>query len=317
MNLMIDGRRALFVDLIDYAGMFPPATLSLQDAVAEYRRARTGPHGWLLGRFLCPTSRLEDLAAHLTTAMQPGEPPWRVSAIFDEPLGPAAMHTRVFDRYMSPAATVAFIEAGTPSDDGRPTADAYDQIAPTVTAAAGISGVVMPFLEIEHTGGWEMGIPDAVEAISRLSRERIRPLGAKFRTGGLTPEAFPSPAQLALFISSCFRLEVPFKATAGLHGPIRHADANLGVIRHGFVNLLAAAAFSHAGAGTDVLIKVLEEQDPDAFKVTAVGLRWRDDLAGTTTLRSTRGFFRSYGSCSFDEPIAHLNELQMLAGVMT
>ena len=44
---------------------------------------------------------------------------------------------------------------------------------------------------------------------------------AKVRTGGLTPEAFPAPADLARFLYRCAKARVPFKATAGLHHPIR------------------------------------------------------------------------------------------------
>ncbi len=314
MNLLIDGRRALFADLIDYAGMFPPASLPLTDAVAEYRRARSGKHGWLLGRFLCPSSRLEDLAAHLTTSMQADEAPWRVSAIFDEPLGPAAMHTSVFERYMDPAATIELIEAKAPLEaaDGRPVEDVVELLAPVAIAATGISPSVTPLLEVGRPGGWETGIPNALQAISQVTRERLRPIGAKLRTGGLTADAFPSSEQVALFIDSCVRHDVPFKATAGLHHPFRHHDKELGVMRHGFLNLLAAAALSRDGVGPDVLVEVIDEQDPDALRASPAGLRWRDYLVGTPTLRKTRALFRGYGSCDFDEPVADLEELQMV-----
>src|SRR5688500_4363202 len=58
------GARAAFLaGLIDDAGMFPPAQLPLADSVARHRgdRARAG---WLLGRFLCPASQLDELLAH-------------------------------------------------------------------------------------------------------------------------------------------------------------------------------------------------------------------------------------------------------------
>ncbi|MEA2001264.1 MAG: hypothetical protein U9N84_05180 [Actinomycetota bacterium] len=317
MNLLLDGRRALFADLIDYAGIFPPASLSLTEAVAEYRRARSGPHGWLLGRFLCPTSRLEDLAAHLTASMQADEAPWRVSAIFDEPLGPAAMHTSVFERYMDPAATVELIEAKTPREtaDGRTVEDAIVLLAPVAIAATSISPSVTPFLEIGRGDGWESGFPNALQAISRLSLERLRPIGAKLRTGGLIADAFPSPEQVALFIESCVQHDVPLKATAGLHHPFRHYDKELDVMRHGFLNLLAAAALSRDGVGRDTLVAVINEQDPDALRASPAGLRWRDHLVGTPTLRKTRALFRGYGSCDFDKPIADLDELRMLTPV--
>src|SRR4029453_5328723 len=40
---------------------FPPASMSLDDALAEDRRARESPHAALIGRFVVPSDRLPDL----------------------------------------------------------------------------------------------------------------------------------------------------------------------------------------------------------------------------------------------------------------
>jgi hypothetical protein len=49
-----DARRALLTRLFDHAPMFPPASLPLEEALAEDERARTSEHAWLLGRFVVP-----------------------------------------------------------------------------------------------------------------------------------------------------------------------------------------------------------------------------------------------------------------------
>src|SRR5262249_38876805 len=73
-------------------------------------------------------------------------------------------------------------------------------------------------------------------------------LRAKIRTGGTPADAFPSPADVARFLSACIAARVPFKATAGLHHPVRgeHAltyapDSAVGIM-HGFLNVFVAAA---------------------------------------------------------------------------
>jgi hypothetical protein len=48
----------LFEGLVDDAGLFPPTSLSMTDALARHRAVR---HPVLTGRFLCPASRLGEL----------------------------------------------------------------------------------------------------------------------------------------------------------------------------------------------------------------------------------------------------------------
>jgi hypothetical protein len=54
-------RRALLERLIDHAALFPPASMSMEDALAEDRAARGSSYAWMLDRFVCPASRLGEL----------------------------------------------------------------------------------------------------------------------------------------------------------------------------------------------------------------------------------------------------------------
>jgi hypothetical protein len=122
-------------------------------------------------------------------------------------------------------------------------------------------------------------------------------LRAKVRCGG---SVIPTVPRLAELIQACRRLEVPFKATAGLHQPLRHDD------EHGFLNLLAAAVF---GDEEDALA----EEDPGAFAVSADTFRWRDREAGPDEIALIRRqLFVSFGSCSAQEPIDGLVALGLL-----
>jgi len=104
---------------------------------------------------------------------------------------------------------------------------------------------------------------------------------------------------LAEFVQACRRLEVPFKATAGLHHPLRRGD------EHGFLNLLAAAVFGDEE-------EALADEDPESFGVSAESFRWRDHTAGGVEIGRARDLFVSFGSCSAQEPIDGLQALGML-----
>ncbi len=306
--------RALFSDLIDYAGLFPPALLDLDEAVAEYRAARTGRHRWLIGRFIITATQLEELGGRLMASMVAGEEPWAISAILDGEVAAAAVLVRAFDAEMEPGAQVALLEVPLPAaaSDGRSRSDAFAASRSAVTAALTASAVATPLFEVPRTEGWRKGIGNALAALSDHRAEERRPLGAKLRCGGLTVEAFPDPEQVAEFIHHCTQLGLPYKATAGLHHPVRHFDEELGIKRHGFLNLLMAGALARRGADRDELATVIAEDDPAAFAVSAAGFKWRDSTVRVGELSATRSQFASYGSCSFDDPIEDLIGLGMI-----
>jgi hypothetical protein len=150
---------------------------------------------------------------------------------------------------------------------------------------------------------WELvpgrGLRGAVAAV------REARAGAKIRCGG---ESVPPVEAVAAFVVACRDAGVRFKATAGLHHPIRHGD------RHGFLNLLAAAVFAHAdGLGEDELATVLAEEDPGAFSLDADALAVHGHRADAAAIDGARAeLFAAYGSCSFDEPVDDLTALGVL-----
>ncbi len=270
---MPDARLALLAALIDDAGLFPPARKPMERAVADHRAARAGEHGWLLGRFLCPASRLDELAA-----AGPGGD-WALGAVLDGDdwrvdLGRVAA-------YAGPGRIDA-VEARLPAD-------------PEALAAAAAGDGLAVFLEVPRS---EPGALDA--ALERIAA--IGGAGAKLRCGGLTPEAFPDDAFVARFVATCRRLGLAFKATAGLHHPFRTRDEEIGVLQHGFVNLLAAAG-APAGTSGDELLAIVGERDAAAFSLAPGGLGWRDRPADPAEARRR---FTAFGSCSFSEPAGDL-----------
>lgn len=307
MQPVATARRVAFSALIDFAGLFPPASLGMGAAVAAYRAARSGDTGWVAGRFLCPTSRLEELASILTTTMTTDEASWPVGAVFDEAAGSAASHAATFHAYADPAAAVTSAEARLTVGGGATEATA------TARAASSIGGQTAIFLEVPLTAGWEDELPASLSAVATARSELRRPVGAKLRCGGADPGDFPSPEQVAMFIICCEQRGLAFKATAGLHRPLRHRDDDLGVMRHGFVNLLAASAVAAEGAPFHDVAAAVAETDPAAFSIGVATLRVLDRSIPTRALSAVRDVgLVAYGSCDFDEPVEALEALGML-----
>lgn len=312
--VFLDARRDLLSSLIDYAGLFPPASLPLEAAVAEYRAARAGPSAWLLGMFVINASQLEELAGALVASMTKGEDPWAISVILDGDQKSAVSKAQAFDTEMGTAARLLGAEALLPASVlGGMLSEATEAARPTYLAATSTSPEAKAYLEVPAAGTSPRDIGVAVGAIAVLGTEMRKAAGAKLRCGGLAPDLIPAPENVAAFVVACRDSGLAFKATAGLHHPVRHFDPELGATRHGFLNLLVATALAEDGASPDVLVAAIAEEDPSAFTVGASGVGWKGHhVAGSAieAMRATR--FASYGSCSFDEPIEDLEALGML-----
>lgn len=142
---------------------------------------------------------------------------------------------------------------------------------------------------------------------------------AKVRTGGLTPDAIPLSPLVADFLCAAAARRIPFKATAGLHHPVRrvrpltYALDSPQATMHGFLNVFVAAAFAWHGADRDTVLEVIDEPSPTAFEFLQEELHWRGRRLTTAQVQAARrDFAHSFGSCSFEEPVSDLRELELL-----
>jgi hypothetical protein len=279
-----DARHVLLGRLIDYAGLFPPAQLGMDEAVARYREAREGPYAWMLDRFICPASRVAELAA------KAGER-WRVSVVAD---GAGLTDLRALADSLAVAVTeeleVELVEVRL--GPGRERIRERVTALPGTAADVGPPGPVRLFVEVTP----DDTLAEALDAVAANG------LAAKVRCGG---EIVPSPEAIARFVGGCAQRGIEWKATAGLHHPFRHHDNITGRSHHGFLNLLAAAGLAALG---EPVTEVMESEDPDEFELDEHGLRWRGRDVGD----HARDLFVAYGSCSFDEPVEHLVEFGVL-----
>jgi hypothetical protein len=288
-----DTRRALLGRLIDHAALFPPASMSMADAAAEDRRARESPYAWMLARFVCPASKLEALRAEMGWEEAPG-----LSVVLD---GAGAAHGADgwVERVHKDAAGVAAAVAG-----GAPV-EAVELRLPEALPGPAIvleARRALPweaYLELVLDERWRDAAPKVIGAVAAVGG-RI-----KLRCGGAS---VPTLEQVALVVAACRDAGCVFKATAGLHHPIR-TEAE-----HGFLNLLAAATFAHAHAATRAeLERVLGEDDPGAFSISDSGIAVGDLAAAAAEVATARArLFSGYGSCSWREPVEDLQALGIL-----
>jgi hypothetical protein len=295
--------RALLAESIDYAGLFPPAGLDMASAVENYARYRAGPDAWALGRFVVPVSRLPEFEAALAGLLRkkPDHQAWPLALLAGA--NPA--------RDLEAAAELTRRHSG--PDSPRLLADAIE------TKASSVEGIE----DIMHR------MPRTLQAYVEVPIERdpealllaIARLGgrAKVRTGGVTRDAFPRTSDLLRFLRGCVRAGLPFKATAGLHHPLRaeyrltYAPDSPTSLMFGFLNLFLATAFLRAGLADADAARVLEERSPDAFQIDEDGIGWQGHRLDLETLRSARRLaVVSFGSCSFTEPIGDLEALHLL-----
>ncbi len=295
--------RVLLEELIDYAGLFPPARLDMAPAVQEYAERLASPEAWALGRFIVPVGRLEELEG-VASGLLPrtgAAAPWRLSVLGGtDPAHDAELVWAFNERHAHAAA-------------GRAVVDTMElKAADVATLERGVRSVpdgIVTYVEIPSAGD----IADLVSALGNLGAR------AKVRTGGITADAFPAPADLARFIHLCTGLGVPFKATAGLHHPIRgeypltYDAGSETATMYGFLNVFLATAFAQQGLALDDIRGALEERDAGAFAFDDTGVTWRGRRAGADDLAELRvRGAAAFGSCSFAEPVGELRALGLL-----
>jgi hypothetical protein len=281
--------------LVDYAGLFPPAELSMADATARYASYLRSPDAWMLGRFVVPAERLDELASCVETAREGGDA-WRVSAIVGAD-AKAGVRIRTFNSAERGRLMVDVVEC-------RPIV--RGSVASTIGS---LPGEMRIFVELPL-------IDDPRNALLEI---RGAGAWAKIRTGGITAQTFPSAREIGRFLARAAELYVPFKATAGLHHPLcgthplTYAEAAPQGRMFGFLNVFAAAVFAQAHVPERLLTELVDEERPDAIRFSDDALSWREHSATVAQIARARASLGlSFGSCSFEEPVAGLRELGLL-----
>ena len=289
--------RAVFEGIVDYAGLFPPASLGMAEAVEHYDRYRRSPERALLGRFVVAASRLDELGESVSNRrpeIEPGEP-WQLAVVTGANLPLELERITAFRKVW---------------DVRGLRIDAVEHRIATPGEVVVVDELLAPsylrFLEVPLQGPYT----DLVQAIARIGA------CAKIRTGGTTPALFPAADALTQFLIAVTTQRVPFKATAGLHHPFRGSyplTYEPGADRfemYGFINLLLATAELHRSGDGEIAQLLLEESDPAAFECAPHALSWRGKRYSAAELAVVRrDSFLGFGSCSFQEPVDDLHAM--------
>ena len=274
---MTDSLRA-FTALLDDAAVFPPGDLPLAEAVTAYRGHRRSAYAELVGPLVLPAAALGGLAPLL----EAGTAPLALSVTL--PGEPAAV---------APAVAAAALDTVT-----------LAAVETPVAAGALIDGLL---------GALEAALPDCVTGYVEVPRDErgVAVLDAlagsrhraKFRTGGLVPQAHPGEAELAGMLTGAVARGLAFKCTAGLHHAVRHTDGELE--QHGFLNVLLATEAALRGAAPEELAALLTQRD-------AVAVAGQVAALGDERLAAARASFTSFGTCSVAGPRDDLIRLGLL-----
>ncbi|MEP6764236.1 MAG: hypothetical protein ABJB66_08005 [Gemmatimonadaceae bacterium] len=301
--------RVLLDGIVDYAGLYPPAAVSMATAVRSFAHYRASENGWMLGRFVCPAASLEVFSrdAEMYLPRDAGAIAWQLSATSSGNVAQDMIAIAEFNERHR----VCF-------DECNASVDSYEAKAATVAEVHVINELIPQTLRTFIEVPISTNPTSLLDAIAQTGRR------AKIRTGGTTAEAFPTSQQVALFLESCAHTGVTAKATAGLHHPLRatyrltYAENAPSGTMFGYVNIFLATALVASGAPTRDVVAMLEESSSSRISFDETHCHWQ---GGTRPYSLDRGLLAqmrerglvSFGSCSFTEPVNETRALGWLS----
>lgn len=272
-------RTAAFDALLDDAAIFPPGDAAMGDALRGYARSRASADAACIGTFLCSGVRVAELLDVLPDDLSRVD----LSLVLK---GEQELRSRLDEVAAADRLVLRAVELPAGGAGPAPVVDALDAALPIGVLAY----VELPF---------GPGLRAAAQAVADAGHR------VKLRTGGTVATAFPDERSLGEALTTCVRIGVPIKLTAGLHSATRHRNPDTGFEHHGFLDVLLAVAAALDGEDVDDVVRVLAERDPAALAEQVRALT--DDQLAAARLQ-----FVSFGTCSTAEPLADLHALGLL-----
>ena len=309
IRVLVNALRYVLDQAIDYAGMYPPASLSLSESLKSYQRHRSGAEAWMVKRIVLPVDALSKIYAgsfesgsEFRFAVIPRRAPsdWLVSLRTD-----LAILNGFLGKHLVAVADV--LEILLPDDVS--SVEAMGRLLRSVEKDLADRGA---FFEVPGGSEFLERFEKAAKAIAGFSRHNW---GLKLRTGGTTADMYPPPSVVAHALVIAREQGVPLKFTAGLHHPIRHWNKRVGTRMYGFINILMAGLLAHHhGLSAERVEPILEDEEASNFSFTEQTADWRDLALPVEAIPRWRERVVSFGSCSVDEPREDLEQLGWWVG---
>lgn len=321
--------KAFMDDIIDYAGLFPPAELSLDTSIQKYSDYRKTKDAWMLSRFIIPAWRLEELDPYKETLFREGAP-FDFSVLgkgtdtvseYRDQLSEIVHNLDKFHDTHGDRVTTDILEIKLPQEavfgnDPELLEEVYRETVERLDESSHTPNEV--FFEGFFEENWKKEMELVIEILRKVNKNldttHCRQVAFKLRCGGVEEDMFPSVEQVAFALNKAREQNVAVKCTAGLHHPIRHYSDSVNTKMHGFLNVFGGAMLSYAHDLTDdELSQILQEEDPDHFTFDEKYFSWEDLEITTDEIAELRDVaLISFGSCSFDEPREDLQRLDLL-----
>lgn len=308
--------------IIDYAGLFPPANLNLHDSLTNYVNYIKENKYSLLSSFVIPISQLNNVQ---TTLNNIGNEYENIAFSF---VATRAGNLNDFIKILK--SDLEQIEKFLISN-GKFSAKALELALPLDLAQLDDQEIknnivnqaielisnynLPPFFEIPYSTNWEADVEGLITILNKNNNEQHYNYRSSFkiRCGGVKPEMTPPTDYIISAIKSTAKNELSLKATAGLHHPFNHFNESLGGIMHGFVNVFSAIILNNKyDISKEKLKALIDDQNPENFKWDNESLYWNEFSADLGEIEYSKNIISSYGSCSFDEPIDDLKQLNLI-----
>jgi hypothetical protein len=286
--------RAVLSGFIDYAGLFPPAGLTMLDAVRNYAAYQRRDDAWALARFVVPVGRLAELEHSLLELSEVERlgTRWPLTALAGADIKTDVAAVETFN--------ACYVHGG-------PEVQSFEARVASPTEIRVIRAAVPPryelYLEVQLGGN----LPALLGAVRQAGAM------AKIRTGGIRASEIPAPEAVLEFLAEAARARLPFKATAGLHHPVRglapltYEPGSACGHLFGYLNVILAAVVLWHGRSREDALRLLTAESRSALALGDEAIVW----AGIRTeveeiVRARREFMRAIGSCSFTEPLEEI-----------